>query len=350
MILRAISESNQVRISILLLLLLSAPLHMPVALQDSYTPLFDGLNAFSYLEQQCDFGPRPSGSENLSMCREYIVDTLESFGWTVVLQNFSYDQVDCTNIIARFGSENNRSIILGSHYDTRPRATADPDPQNRDKPVLGANDGASSTAALLELARILPNDARAIVELVFFDAEDSGGIDVRDTGFSWDYIVGSNYYIDQLSELRIESISSMILLDMIGDENLRLLRETSSTDSLQDEIWKIAGQLGHGDTFLDNPGGSVMDDHSPFLSVGISSLDIIHHAPFPSTWHTIEDIPERCSASSLQVVGEVVEIFLITQEGSTTTFVPDPPFLLYAVLLSIPIAAIIMLFMRPKRF
>ncbi|MFX1368931.1 MAG: M28 family peptidase [Promethearchaeota archaeon] len=334
----------------LMLLLLLAPLHTQTALQYSYTPAFNGANAFSYLTQQCDFGPRPPGSENLSLCREYIVDTLESFGWTVTLQNFTYDEVDCTNVIARFGSGNNESVILGSHYDTRPRATADPDPQNHNRPVLGANDGASSTAALLELARILPNDARSIVELVFFDAEDSGGIDVRGTGFSWDYIVGSNYYVDQLSEPRIESIRSMILLDMIGDENLRLLRETSSTDSLQDDIWNIAGQLGHGDIFLDSPGGSVIDDHRPFLSVDIPSLDMIHHAPFPSTWHTVEDIPERCSASSLEVVGGVVEVFLVTQVDSTDAFVPDTPLLLYAVLLSIPIAVFTVFLVRSKRF
>jgi Zn-dependent M28 family amino/carboxypeptidase len=332
-----------------MLLLLLVPIQSPTVLQDTYTPAFDGTNAFSYLTQQCDFGPRPPGSENLSLCREFMVDTLESFGWTVTLQNFTHDEVNCVNIIARFDTENNQSVILGSHYDTRPRADADPDPQNHDTPVLGANDGASSTAALLELARVLPNNVRSIVELVFFDAEDSGGIDVGDTGIVWQYIVGSNHYVSQLSEQRIESISSMILLDMIGDENLRLLRETSSTDTLQDEVWSIADQLGYGNIFLNSPGWSVLDDHRPFLIVDIPALDIIHNDPFPSTWHTIDDIPERCSANSLDVVGEVVEVFLVEQVGTTTTFEPDTPLLLYATLLSIPVAALIVLYMRSKR-
>jgi Zn-dependent M28 family amino/carboxypeptidase len=276
-----------------------------------------------------------------------MVDTLESFGWTVSMQNFTFDSVECANVIARYGTEGNQSIILGAHYDTRPNCTEDS--ANQHLPVLGANDGASGTAAFLELARVLPNETRPIVELVFFDAEDSGGLDVGDTGTVWSYIIGSNYYVDQMSTQRIESTRSMILLDMIGDENLRLQRELSSTDSLQNEIWDIADQLGHGGIFLDTPGGGIIDDHRPFLDVGIPALDIIHHNPFPQTWHTIDDTPDRCSATSLESVGEVVEAFLVRQVHTSTTFDPDPPILLYLTILAIPIAVFVVLFMRYKR-
>ena len=329
------------------MLFLLAPLSNASPLQTSYTPIFDGANAFSYLVQQCDFGPRPPGSDNLSLCRNFMVDTLESFGWTVILQNFTFDNIECSNVIARYGTEDNQSIILGAHYDTRPNCTEDS--ANRHLPVLGANDGASGTAALLEIARVLPNETRPIVELVFFDAEDSGGLDVGNTGTVWSYIIGSNFYVDQMSTQRIESTRSMILLDMIGDENLRLQRELSSTDSLQNEIWDIADQLSHGGIFLDTLGGGIIDDHKPFLDVGIPALDIIHHNPFPSTWHTINDIPDRCSAASLEAVGEVVEAFLVSQVHTTTTFDPDPPILLYLTIAAIPIVVFAALLLRYKR-
>jgi hypothetical protein len=176
---------------------------------------------------------------------------------------------------------------------------------------LGANDGASGTAVLLEIGRVLPVEVRNDVELVFFDAEDSGGID------GWNWIVGSTHYID--------------------------------TRSLQDVVWSIAADLGHGDTFLDSLGGSILDDHHPFLDIGISALDIIHHNPFPSSWHTADDIPERCSAASLQIVGEVVETYLVTQYGTTTPFPPDFPVSFYVLLLGVTGVAALLVYSRLKK-
>jgi Zn-dependent M28 family amino/carboxypeptidase len=196
---------------------------------------------------------------------------------------------------------------------------------------------------LLEIGRVLPVEVRNDVELVFFDAEDSGGID------GWNWIVGSTHYIDQLDTNRISLISSMILLDMIGDSELRLQREISSTRSLQDVVWSIAADLGHGDTFLDSLGGSILDDHHPFLDVGIPALDIIHHNPFPSSWHTADDTPERCSAASLQIVGEVVETFLVTQYGVITPFPPDFPVTFYIILLGVAGVAALLVYSRLKK-
>ena len=331
------------RVTWVILMLLIIPLSSMNAQQVTYVPEFNGTNAMSHLVAQCDFGPRPPGSDNLSLCREYIVDILESHGWQTELQNFTYQDVSCANIIAWYGSIRNATAILGAHYDTRPLADNDPDPANRSRPVLGANDGASGTAVLLEMARILPVDVREEVELVFFDAEDSGYIN------GWSWIVGSTYYVDQLASNRVSSISSMILLDMVGDSELRLQRERSSTRSLQDVIWSLAADLGYQDTFLDSLGGSILDDHTPFLDVGIPAVDIIHHNPLPSTWHTVDDIPERCSAESLQIVGEVVETYLVNQSGTTTPLLPDFPVSYYILILGVVGVAAILVFSRLKK-
>lgn len=297
--------------------------------QISHTPLFNGSDAYSYLIDQCDFGPRPPGSDNLSLCRTMIAETLESFGWDIKFQNFTYNNVDCVNIIATWNSHNNSPIILGAHYDTRPPGLSD------SGSGVGANDGASGVAVLLELASVLSNDTRSSIEIVLFDAEDSGGIS------GWDWIQGSSYYVSQLTADRIDSIHAMVLVDMVGDTNLYLPRERSSTTSLQNSIWNIAEHLGHNDTFIDSSGGSVLDDHRPFLDVGIPAVDIIQY-PFPYYWHTLEDTPDKCSAESLETVGEVLEVFIVEEAYNNTEYQLDPPILLIivtviAIALSIPI-------------
>ncbi|MHA2118269.1 MAG: M28 family peptidase [Candidatus Thorarchaeota archaeon] len=330
------------RVTWAILILLITPFSARIVLQVEHVPEFNGTNAMSHLVAQCDFGPRPPGSDNLTQCKQYIVDTLEGYGWEVTLQDFTYQNVSCTNIIAWYGTLRNATMILGAHYDTRPLADNDPDPANRSRPVLGANDGASGTAVLLEIGRVLPIEVRNDVELVFFDAEDSGGI------LGWNWIVGSTYYVNQLDPSRISLISSMILLDMIGDSELRLQRETTSTRFLQDMVWSLAADLGYDDTFLDSFGGGVLDDHHPFLDVEIPALDIIHHNPLPSSWHTVDDIPERCSATSLQIVGEVVETFLVTQ-GETTSLPPDFPITFYVLLLGVTGVAALLVYARLKK-
>ena len=304
---------------------------MPFNGQMTYTPIFNGESAFAFLTGQCDFGPRPPGSENLSLCRTYIVDTLESFNWTVSLQSFTYMGTECANIIAIWNDTTTSPIILGAHYDTRPNATEDA-PSNQSLPILGANDGASGVAVLMELARVLPTSDRSKVELVFFDAEDSGGLN------GWDWIQGSTHYVSELTTSRKNSIEAMILLDMVGDTELRLPKETTSTASLQNAVWTIAADLGYGSTFLNISGGSVYDDHRPFLEVDIPALDIIQ-TPFPSTWHTLEDTPEHCSPVSLEKVGRVLETFIAQYDSGS--FPLNPPYVLY---ISVAFLAIIVVF------
>ena len=334
---------NQVRVVLVLLLLMAATIATPQMTQSSHMLAFDGENAMDYLVQQCDFGPRPPGSDNLTQCKTYIAATLESFGWNLTLQNFTYLEVECSNIIATWPNAEQPSYILGAHYDTRPRADHDPLPANRMTPIIGANDGASGVAVLLELASGLSADVRDSVEIVLFDAEDSGGIN------GWNWIVGSTHFVNQLSPTRVSEIDAMILVDLVGDSDLRLERETSSTRSLQDLIWSIADEMGHNDTFLDVSGGSILDDHRPFLDAGIPSVDIIQHNGFPWYWHTLEDTPDKCSAESLQTVGEVVETFLIDYANDDLTLPPDDNSLFYLSLLVVSVVVIVLAYLYLKR-
>lgn len=314
---------------------------LQVSGQVTHTPIFDGESSYGFLTGQCDFGPRPPGSENLTRCTTYIVETLESFNWTVTIQNFTYRETACANIIATWNDTTDSPIILGAHFDTRPNATSD-NLSNRHLPIMGANDGASGTAVLMELARILPTSERPKVEFVFFDAEDSGGLN------GWDWIQGSTYYVSQLTTQRKSTIEAMILADMVGDADLYLPKEGTSTQSLKNIIWSIAADLGYSSTFVDTPGGSVIDDHRPFLDAQIPAVDIIQ-VPFPSYWHTLEDTPDKCSAESLEIVGEVLEVFVVGYDAENGGFPSDPPYILYATLIAIPLIILLVLYQRKKR-
>ena len=328
--------------SITVVILLLSGFTMQVTAQISHVPIFDGDDAYNFLLGQCSFGPRPPGSTNLTLCTIYIEETLESFGWNVTLQNFTYRDTLCTNIIATWNSSTTATILLGAHYDTRPEASADPDPLNRTKPILGANDGGSGTAVLMELAHVLPTSVRSEVEIVFFDAEDSGGID------GWDWIQGSSYYVSILNTTRRESISAMVLVDMVGDANLKIPRESSSTTSLQNAIWSIGNQMGYSDTIIDAAGARITDDHRPFLDVGIPAVDLIQY-PFPEYWHTLEDTPDKCSAESLEIVGRVLEVFVVEQVAGNSTYPLDTQYLFYATLIIIPALVILIAYLRRKR-
>ena len=271
---------------------------------------FNGTRAFSYLEAQCAFGPRPPGSNNLTLCGNYIISVLDTQGWPVIQQNWTYQGTPLRNIIA--GAAALPRIVLLAHYDTRPRADYESDPQNQSLPILGANDGGSGTAALLELAAVLPDEAKDSIVLLFVDAEDSGGIN------GWEWIVGSTHYVNNLIPNQVAAIEAAILLDMMGDADLQLKRERSSTQSLVDVLWQTAATLGYGHLFLNIPGYNLVDDHRPFLQAGIPAVDIIDF-DYPY-WHTLEDTPDKCSPESLEAVGRVVEQFVQEQLTTPTTF------------------------------
>ena len=142
------------------------------------------------------------------------------------------------------GAAGNHGSFSARDYDSRMVADQDPDPAKRSEPVPGANDGASGVAVLLELARILPEDFPGTVWLVFFDAEDNGNIP------GWDWILGSTAFVDGLQG----KPDAAVIIDMIGDADLRIPYERNSDPPLMGEIWNAAAAQGYEEIFVSEPG------------------------------------------------------------------------------------------------
>jgi len=272
----------------------------------SQTPQFDGERAFHYLQEQCAFGPRTPGSTGHQQCLDYLVSTVGKFADLTMTQQFIYSYgsprqtTTGTNIIARFQPQKRDRILLCAHWDTRPWADEDPDPANHNKPVLGANDGASGVAVLLHLAELFRKQPPAPgIDILFFDAEDAGDHYQEHT-----WALGSEAFAREYA--RSFNPRYAILLDMIGDADLNISQERYSViyaRSLVDKIWNKAGELGIYE-FNTDVGYAVYDDHIPLLRAGILCVDIIDFNY--QYWHTIHDTPENCSAASLQKVGQVL--------------------------------------------
>ena len=276
-------------------------------------PYFDGNSAFLHATDLLSFGHHPTGSPELEATRQHMIEVLEAAGWEVVIQEFDHN-ADGTiypsrNIIAKRGE--GPITIIGSHYDNRIFADNDPDASRHTEGVLGANDGVSSTAVLLELAETI-NENYTVdkqVWLVFFDAEDNGHIP------GWDWIIGSTYMAQHLDEFGITArdVEFMLLLDMVGEaDGQRFRLEANSLVAAPDQvvaIWQIAGALGYSEQFAAERRGPITDDHVPFLQQGIPAVDIIDLV-YPY-WHTTGDTLDKISAESLDRVGDVVEIYLL---------------------------------------
>jgi glutaminyl-peptide cyclotransferase len=268
------------------------------------TAQFDGQRAYDDVKKQLSFGPRTLDSTAHAQAVEWITSQLKEADWQVETQETVLSGQPVVNIIAKRG-EGSSWIIIGSHYDSRPTADRDPNPANRKLPVPGANDGASSTAALLELARVIPQDLEKQVWLVFFDAEDTGSV----SGAGW--ANGSEYFVSQLQG----KPDSVIVLDMIGDKNLDIYMEGNSDESLNREIWGVAKQLGYSQ-FIPQYKYNIIDDHIPFVNAGIRAADVIDFN-YPA-WHTTSDTIDQISPESLKVVGDTILKWLLQVAGSTS--------------------------------
>ncbi len=260
---------------------------------------FDGQRAYQDVVAQVAFGPRIPDSQAHADTITYIQEELRKAGWQSKIQMTDWKGFSVQNIIAS-RSDQTPQIILGAHYDSRLLADQDPGP-GRVAPVPGANDGASGVAVLLELARSLPTGTIP-TWLVFFDAEDNGGL----AGREW--IMGSNAFV---SELTFHPRAA-IILDMVGDADLNIYIEQNSNATLVAEIWGQAARLGYSKQFIQTVKYSMVDDHTPFLAAGIPAVDIIDF-DYPY-WHTAADTPDKVSPKSLQIVGETLRTWLITQK------------------------------------
>ena len=271
----------------------------------SQVPDFNQEQAYNYLLEQCDIGYRFPGSEGHQKCLDYLYAELKKYTEAVVKQPFPFTDprtgktYQLHNIISSFGQQPNR-ILLCAHWDTRPVADQDPDPHNRNKPILGANDGASGVAVLLEIARLMKSNPPPLgVDIILFDGEDSGVEGSNDT-----WCRGSNYFAQHKRSDYFPQYG--ILLDMIGDRDLQIPVEGYSQKyipGIVDKVWTKAEELNLT-VFEREKQFYMVDDHLELLKVGISCVDIIDFTYPP--WHTVEDTPDKCSPESLGIVGKLL--------------------------------------------
>jgi glutaminyl-peptide cyclotransferase len=260
------------------------------------TVAFDSSKAWEHLRKQVALGPRPSGTPAILETRKYITDQLKSFGIEAKEQPFigmtPLGEVSMANLIATIPGRRPDRLVLASHFDTK---------LYREFRFVGANDGASSTAALLELGRVLKSRQNELtIELLFLDGEEARMAEWRGT----DNTYGSRHYVQAAQKSgSLKSLKALVLLDMIGDRDLTIRRDANSTPWLVDVIWSAAARVGHGATFS-NQLTTIEDDHIPFLRAGVAAADIIDLEN--PTWHTPQDDLDHVSAKSLQIVGDVV--------------------------------------------
>jgi glutaminyl-peptide cyclotransferase len=278
--------------TILTLLLLTTVIIIIVVFYPNQNPSFSGKNAYQYAKEIMEFGPRTPGSEGHQATLSLIFNKLKQNKWETSIQSTTMNGIPIENVVAKMG-EGEPWIILGSHYDSRIYADQDPNPENQRLPVPGANDGASSTALLIELSRVIPKKIKYEVWLVFFDAEDNGGIGQND------WLMGSTYFVSQLSG----KPDVAIIVDMIGDRDLNLYYEMNSTPNLSMDVWATANELGY-QAFIPTAKFRMLDDHIPFLEAGIPSIDIIDF-DYPY-WHTTQDTIDKISSESLESVGRTL--------------------------------------------
>ncbi len=291
------TNNRRIFVVFLLVLVISAIASLLIINKNKPPLTFNADRAWQDVLAQMQFGPRTPGSEAHQQVVDYIQAELEKAGWKVEIQDTERMGHPIQNIIAKRGS-GSPWVIFGAHYDSRLIADHDPVLTNQTLPVPGANDGASGVAVLLEMARVLPKASDKQVWLVFFDAEDQGRID------GWDWILGSSAYAESLES----KPDAVVIIDMIGDAKLNIYREKSSDKAITDSIWKTAANLGFADQFINEEKYSILDDHQPFLELGIPAIDIIDF-DYPY-WHTTSDTYDKISPASLAIVGNTLITWL----------------------------------------
>ena len=263
---------------------------------------------WKHLEAVVAIGPRPPGSPALEKLRGYIRLVGKKYADEIREQKFTFQKpgqpaVAMVNIELVFhGTSKKAPLLLGAHYDTRPFADEEKDPYSRQFPIVGANDGGSGTAVLLALAQYLhAHKPERPVRLVFFDGEDYG------VKFSSDYFLGSKHYAAQLQKAdRKEWPYCVLIIDMVGDKQLQITRETYSAENASWLLKMIdaSAQKLKVPQFVNQPKHTVRDDHLPFINIGVPSA-VLMDFDYPY-WHTLQDTLDKCSPESLFAVFSVV--------------------------------------------
>ena len=283
-----------------------------------YIPEFSKDSAYKYIQKQVDFGPRVPNTKAHDDCAKYLSAELKRFGAEVINQKadllaFDGTVLRSTNIIGSFNLKAETRILLFSHWDSRPWADHDPDPKNRKKPVMAANDGASGVGILLEMARLIGKNQPSVgIDIVFFDSEDYGApesFESENADDSW--CLGTQYWAKN-PHVPGYTARFGILLDMVGGKSATFFREQSSeyyAGSVVNNVWSEAKSLGFGQYFVDQKGGAITDDHIYVNQlIGIPSIDIIQYDPnsktgFANYWHTTHDTMDNVDKNTLNAVG-----------------------------------------------
>ena len=297
-------------------------------------PAFSADSAYLFCQQQCEFGPRTMNSEAHERCGQWIAKKFEQYGMRVTEQRATLKGFDGTpllsnNIIASYRPEQQDRILLCAHWDSRPWADNDPNPDNHRKPVMAANDGASGVAVMLEVARLLAEGTDLItteqqpaypiqvgVDFVCFDAEDWG-----DDGHSDSWALGAQHWAKIPHQAGYKARFG-ILLDMVGGQGARFYREAYSryyAQDVVDRVWRAAEIAGYSSYFPKEDGGMITDDHGPVNEVAkIPCIDIIPYYPeceessFGPTWHTVSDDMQHIDKATLRAVGQTLIQVLYT--------------------------------------
>lgn len=284
-------------------------------------PKFDAKQAFTFVERQVAFGPRVPGSKAQDSCANWLKETLKTFGAEVQVQEatvalFDGVKVPMKNIIGSYNPTAKKRLLLCAHWDSR--RVADQDSKNADKPILGADDGASGVGVLLEVARQLqaqPTDMG--VDIVFFDVEDQGESGSATRPYRREtWCIGAQHWAKNPHVANYKAKFG-ILLDMVGSQNARFPKEGASrryAGTYVNQVWKKASELGYSDYFVNEEAHEITDDHV-FVNeiLNIPTLDIINLPQAGNTttgfghyWHTHEDDMDVISVNTLNAVGTTI--------------------------------------------
>ncbi len=271
--------------------------------------VFPADSAYRYIETQVAFGSRVPNSEAHRRAADWLVAELRRHGadvsqQTATLKAFDGTVLSMRNIFGRFNPSADVRTLFVAHWDCRPWADEDPDPERAKLPVDGANDGASGVGVLLEMARAIgANPTSKGVDILFVDAEDWGTYSDED---SW--ALGANYFVS--NRPNGYTPSEVIVLDMVGGTGAVFPREYFSQQSdpeLLDRIYTAAAAAGYADRFPNQLGSAVTDDHIQFIKAGIPAVDIIDYRDgFHPSWHTGDDDMSIIDRSTLQAVGQTM--------------------------------------------
>ena len=288
-------------------------------------PDFVADSAYRYVAEQLAFGPRVPGTKEHKQCAQYLTSKMQQWADTVYVQDFNttlWDNstVKVYNIIASFDLGNQNRVLLAAHWDSRAYADHDPNPDNHRKPILGANDGASGVAVLMEMARNMKVKRPDVgVDIIFFDVEDQGipefESDYRDN--TW--CLGSQHWA-KTPHTMFYRAKYGILLDMVGNANPRYTKEEVSrtfAPGLVEKVWNVANQLGYGTSFVNQNTPAILDDHLYVNQIiQIPMIDIVQNqegVSFFEHWHTINDNLDVIDKDALKQVAHVVYTILYSE-------------------------------------